>query len=367
MGWGVVRAIFVKLSKNLGGFAVARKKAVVSEVVVGLDIGYGQVKAVASGVDPVIFPSVWGRKSDSSFQTTQTEVGYTGDDLEDDEGAWLIGDKAVKHVAPASLRNLRGRTADESQYAHIARLRLAKAAFGKLFSDLKDGDVLHVRLATGLPVDHMDGAEELKAQLLGQHKVSTDQADFVVNVVECFVMPQPYGTIYQQMIQSDGQLDIGYTYERTGVCDVGTFTIDAALDDDGEYIAPQSGSFEAGIHMVQRRIAEEYERLFKQKPSAKDVEMGVKTGYIKVRGQHEDFTEVRNSAVRDLSEAALNLANQVWQAGANIDVIFVTGGGAQLVYEAIQRQYPQAVLADNAEIANAQGYLNFALNRILEG
>jgi plasmid segregation protein ParM len=309
---------------------------------------------------------VWGRATDATFQTAATKTGYVGDDLTDDDGDWLVGEKALKHIAPAALRNLRGRTSDESRLAHLARLRLAKTAFGKLFSDASEGDVVHVRLATGLPVDHMDGSADFKQLLAEQHRVQTDTADFVVNVVACFVMPQPYGTIYQQMIRSDGSLNPYYAYERTAVMDVGTYTLDAAFDDDGEYIDSRSGSAEAGIHLVQMAIATEYERRYKQKPAYRDVETGVRTGAIRVRGEWDDFTEVRQRAVDDLCAAALNLATSVWQAAADIDVIFVTGGGASLVVDALRAQFPQAVLADNAGTANAEGYRHYALNVALE-
>lgn len=341
------------------------KKAPDGVETIGLDIGYGVVK-VYDGKEAVTFPAVWGRASEASFETTATKVAYNGDDISDEDGDWIVGDKAMKHITPASLRNLRGRTMDEEGLAHKARLRLAKVAFGKLFPGLKNGDAVHVQMSTGLPVDHMNGADQLKALFIGQHRVHTDQCDFVVHVTECFVMPQPYGTLYRHMISPTGHLNEYFTHERVGVLDVGTYTIDASFDDDGQYIEARSGSIEAGVYMIQQAIAKEYELRHKQKPSYQDIEQGVRNGYIKVRGNPEDFTEVRRQAIDDLCASALNLASRVWQAGADLDVIYITGGGANFVLPAIHGQYPQSEVAENAPTANSEGYRNFAMNTLVE-
>lgn len=69
-------------------------------------------------------------------------------------------------------------------------------------------------------------------------------------------MPQPYGTIYSRTLTPAGDLNPAHTFMRTGVCDVGTYTVDVALDDDGEYIISESGSVESGVFTAQERIAE---------------------------------------------------------------------------------------------------------------
>lgn len=55
------------------------------------------------------------------------------------------------------------------------------------------------------------------------------------NVTEVRVMPQPYGTAYSQMLTPNGEINVHHTYMRTGIVDVGTYTVDIALDDDGEF------------------------------------------------------------------------------------------------------------------------------------
>lgn len=325
--------------------------------IVGVDIGYGVVKAINDG-DNVVFPAVWARASDARFETSTTKDNYKGDDITDDEGDWLVGYKAQKHARV--LFDIRGRSTDEEHISHSYRLRLLKAALGKLYPGLRNGDVLHFHIATGLPVDHMRGAAAFKGVLIGQHRIQTDQTDFVANISEVSVMPQPYGTIYRQMLTELGKLNPCHTYTRTGVLDVGTYTIDAALDDDGEYIDGQSDSREAGVFRVREAIETEYSRRFGERPSYRDVTTITQSGCVRVSGAMEDFTDVLKTATADLAEIALNLVQALWGAARGVDVIYISGGGASMVYPRIKEVYPQAVLTDDAQLANAQGYLNYA-------
>ena len=41
-------------------------------------------------------------------------------------------------------------------------------------------------------------------------------------------------------------------------------------------------------------------------------------------------------------------------------MIYLSGGGAQLVVNDVRAAYPQTVLVQDAQLANARGYLNYA-------
>src|ERR1700694_3817977 len=157
----------------------------------GLDIGYGVVKAVAPNTEPLLFPSVWGHARKIDFGVQKIKKDYPNDQLTDDDGSWFIGTLAQSQLTPAEQLALRGRTANETEVGNVARVRLAKAAIAKLIKG-KSSEVVHIRIATGLPVDHMSGSEKLKSALIGQHHIKTESTDFVANVFEVMVMPQPY-------------------------------------------------------------------------------------------------------------------------------------------------------------------------------
>ncbi len=219
-----------------------------SILTIGLDIGYGVVKAVTDD-QVVMFPSVMGHAREIKFQQDEIAKRHPGDQISDDDGAWFVGDLALAQLPTGELLRLRGRTANESTMGNAFRLRLAKAAIGKLMQGMWNRDIVHIRIATGLPTDHMRDAADLKAALLGQHLIKTDTADLIANVTEVMVMPQPYGTIYGAALTETGEINRQHTYRRTGVCDVGTYTVDLALDDDGEFCGRRKRECrERGVH-----------------------------------------------------------------------------------------------------------------------
>ncbi len=302
---------------------------------VGLDIGFGVVKALTADAT-ILFPSVCGHAREIKFQADEIAVRHPGDQIRDNDGTWFLGDLALVQLPPGELLRLRGRTADEATMGNIFRARLAKAALGKLLMGKRDENVLHVRLATGLPVDHMADAPDLKAALLGQHRIKTDAADFIANVTEVMVMPQPQGTIYAQTLTEIGEVNPAHDYMRTGVCDVGT----------------------SAVH---ERISTLLEREYRQKIPFKMIETVLRTGKFRARGEPVDYSEAVQEALEPLRSATLNLMSEKWKTGTTIDIIYLSGGGAELVYDAVVAAYSQTVIVNQPQIANARGYLNYAL------
>jgi len=335
------------------------KAPTASVLTIGLDIGYGVVKAVT--YDQIVtFPSVMGHAREIKFQQEEIAKRHPGDQIRDDDGTWFVGDLALSQLPTGELLRLRGRTANESTMGNAFRLRLAKVAIGKLLRGLQDGDVFHVRIATGLPTDHMRDANELKAALLGQHLIHTDTTTIIANVTEVMVMPQPYGTIYAATLTPDGKINRQHKHRRTGVCDVGTYTVDLALDDEGEFLDAESGSVESGVYTAQERIASALERDYREKMPFKIVEEVLRTGVFYANGQPVDYREVVMDALTPLRSATLNLLSEKWQRGTILDVIYLSGGGAELVYGDVFEAYPQTQLVPEAQVANARGYLNYA-------
>ena len=310
--------------------------------------------------DAITFPSVAGHAREIKFQQDYIEDKYPGDQIRDDEGHWFIGELALKQLPPGELLRLRGRTANEETMGNAFRVRLAKAAIAKLVRGVGDGDAIHVRVASGLPVDHMRDAQALKDALSGQHLIKTDEVEIVANITDVMVMPQAYGAIYSQMLNERGELNVNHTYMRTGVCDVGTYTVDIALDDDGEFISAQSGSVESGVYTAQERIAAMLERDYREKIPFGMIEQVLRTGIFTASGQPIDYRAEVEEALQPLRSATLNLMSEKWQRGTTLDVIYLAGGGAELVADEVLAAYPQAVLIQQAQLANARGYLNYA-------
>lgn len=281
-----------------------------STVTMGLDIGYGVTKVVTDQT-AIAFPSVAGHAREIKFQQEALAAKYSGDQLTDEDGStWFVGDLALAQLPPGELLRLRGRTANEKTMGNAFRLRLAKAAIGKLAQGVSGRDVIHLRLCSGLPVDHMRDANGLKQALQGQHLIKTDASEVIANVTEVMVMPQPYGSAYSQMLTPTGEINVYHTYMRTGIVDVGTYTVDIALDDDGEFVDSESGSVEGGVYTAQERIAAMLERDYREKMPYKIIEQVPRTGIFTASGKPVDYSHEVEEALSPLRSATLNLLSE---------------------------------------------------------
>jgi len=270
----------------------------------------------------------------------------------------------MSQLREGELMRLRGRSGTTDDVGVEARLRLIKAALGKLLGAMvTNGDMITIRLATGLPVAHYrtTAVKTLKQALIGTHPIQTDVANFIACITDVMVMPQPTGALYSQQLTNAGGINMQHTAKRTGVIDVGMYTIDDTLDDDGEYLAQRSGSIEGGVHVVHQRIVDLLTDEMGDAPEYWQIEQTLRTGKVNIRGRERDFTKQVRQFCEALDTATLNLSTQLWGAGAGIDVIYVCGGGGPLVVERVQEVYPQAVLVENPQLSIAQGYLNYAM------
>ena len=142
--------------------------------------------------------------------------------------------------------------------------------------------------------------------------------------------------------------------------DAGTYTVDIVLDDDGDYVDAESGSVESGVYTAQERIAEMLERDYREKMPHRIIEQVLRTGIFTASGKPVDYSAEVEEALAPLRSATINLLSEKWQRGTTVDVIYLSGGGAELVYEQVVEAYPQTKLVPDAQMANARGYLHYA-------
>ena len=323
----------------------------------GLDIGYGNTK-ITDGDTHIVFPSVAAHAHHIKFQADIISGKYPGEELSDNDGEWFIGDLAIKQAPIKQRIRLQGRNAN-GQFDMAFRLRMMYSALAKI-APHQNGEVLHVKIATGLPVDHMEDAHLMKQAMIGQHRIKTNNADFIANVSDCIVMPQPYGTIYGEMITEIGELNHYHTASRTAVVDIGQYTLDCALDNDGEYIDAESGSLESGVYTAIERITAIFAAEFRQNPTHDQIEKLLRTGFVMISGEMVDYTHHVKEALRPLRDGVLNLMGRLWGTAVHIDLILLCGGGVTFVEEGVLQNYPQARVVLNPQVSNAIGYLRYA-------
>lgn len=92
----------------------------------------------------------------------------------------------------------------------------------------------------------------------------------------------------------------------------------------------------------------------------KIIEQVLRTGLFSASDKPIDYSVEVDEALSPLRSTTINLMSEKWQRGTIVDVIYLSGGGAELVYEQIVEAYPQTKLVPEAQMANARGYLYYA-------
>src|SRR5712692_11736086 len=106
-------------------------------VYVGMDVGYGELKAEAlirRCRYQVSFPATLGKGRKISYGATELSVRYPGQQLTDEDGLWFVGTLARSQLIDGEQQILRGRTVDEAIFATPFRRRLFRSAMAQLLA-----------------------------------------------------------------------------------------------------------------------------------------------------------------------------------------------------------------------------------------
>jgi plasmid segregation protein ParM len=327
-------------------------------VVVGLDIGYSNLKVVVGehGRPPRVLVRPAGAGP----------VERLGEQLANRGGADPLapiqvdidGQRWVAGVAPSRLEGwARPLHADYS--ATPVYEALAKAAL------VLAGERSIDRLVTGLPVSQMQDQarkERLRQILCGVHETAFGR----IEVGEVQILAQPIGTFVDTLWSGSADLDqvermVGSTVV---VLDVGFYSVDWAVIVQNAVRRDASGtSLDAMSVLIEgaaKRIATDYGG----RPQPLAVEAALREGrnWMLVLGERVPLQRFIDQAAREACPPALEAMRQALRReNTNVDFIVVTGGGGNLYAAGIAQLFPDAKVRSAADPvgANARGFFRY--------
>lgn len=312
--------------------------------VIGMDLGFGFCKVV-SGDEAFIFPSIVGSGDDDILKVS----GMKSSDVEEetvvvDDMRLLVGESAMKHALrtfPAREKNWIDSLTYRALLSHA--LRLTGVGPGHL-------DNREITIVTGLPVSHYRSCKDRLAGLI--KKTTGDE-------VEVKVTLQPLGTLFDQLFNDDMSIrDQELSTDRVGIIDIGFFTTDLVTVDGLEFVKKQLGSYEGGLSSAYSAIARDIYNAYELKKEVFEVERVVRDGYVRVFGKREDVRSIVERCLRDLATEIAAQARTIWQDGADIDRVLITGGGAVALRGHLDL-YRHAEFVTGSQLSNARGYVKF--------
>lgn len=319
----------------------------------GLDIGYSAVKAIAGGRPPVTFPSVVGTPERARFSLNDAAGSEIFLELPDG-ATWLVGQGAVEQSRFVNRREDRS-WIESDEYYH-----LAMAAF----TELTTATSIELLVVTGLPVAYYQvDRDRLHDLFLGEHRAGRPgRRQQVFRVTDCRVIPQPFGALLALALDDRGRIaDQGLATGAVGIIDVGGKTTNLLSVNRLAEIARETASVNVGAWDVARAVRD---HLTVACPdlALRDHQVieAVIRRQVNYYGDTVDLGAVVDEALEPMAEQVIAEATHLWNGGASLKAILVSGGGALLLGPAIKRRFRHAQVVEDPVFANALGYWRLA-------
>lgn len=313
---------------------------------IGFDGGYNAIKAVAEA-RRVSFPSVTGTPDRARFSLN----GHPDELIITVAGhEYLIGEAAIIQSRFIQRREDRAWTESQEYY------RLFLAAL----TELSQANWVELKIVTGLPIAYFGDKERLAQRLKGEHKTQRDgRKSQTFKVLDVRVIPQPFGALLSEALDNQGRLIDQTLAGRVAVIDIGGKTTNLLSVDKLADVSKETASVNVGAWDVVRTVRDyltpqnHFPDLDLRDHQIVEV---IKARQVKYYGEVIDLSAVIDAALEPMARQIIGQAGQLWNGGASLDAILVTGGGAHLLGQRIMEHYRHARVVKEPVFANAVGY-----------
>jgi plasmid segregation protein ParM len=326
---------------------------------VGIDIGYSSVKLVYGNGDnhetKVLPIGAAPLRECSRVHGGQAAIG-SGQQILIDGEPWVGG------IEPRLLESFEA--VMDTSYPETTRYRaLFYAALATIGATKID------RLITGLPVSHFQDEskrEALRQRMQGRHYISEDMA---VEVEHVDIVPQPTGAFSAFVVGAAAKRGAAvYTgRESLLVVDPGHYSMDWVIH-DGAFKLRSSGSTVKAGELVVRRAAEDLTASEGVTVRSVRLQEAVLAGEesLRIGGREIHFWDALQTAASGvIAENLAAMGGSVRSVLENrgVDIVLVTGGGAALFRQALQKAFPESLVTvvDDSITANARGFFHYAV------
>jgi plasmid segregation protein ParM len=186
----------------------------------------------------------------------------------------------------------------------------------------------------------------------------------VININKVRVIPQPFGSMFNLMLNDLGDLgDKRLVKEKVGIIDVGFRTSDYTISDKMRYSERGSRTTDSGIARAFNVIATKL-----REKSGVGVELyrlydAVDRGSIKIRGKEYDLKGLTEQVFGQLAAAVAGEVDRFWADDWDMDAMVITGGGGAVLAKYLTPLLHGHVLpvdpSRDARLCNVQGYWKF--------
>jgi hypothetical protein len=315
--------------------------------IIGHDNGYHSVKLCLGMNREFIIPSVVV-PIDKSAKEAQPKANY-----EDETGAYLVGDDAINFgvKTPPNL--------DSTKYQTDAYRVQALYAFEK--AKLTDVDVV-----TGVSMayykQNREGISNTMSSWAGKRRN--------LHVRRVRVLPEPMGTYMDQYLDWNGTVRNGLDKALGGIIDVGGNTVDLIEMSNGVYTQKKRG-MNKGMFWTYEDLYDTLRNNQKYSdavPSIYRMQELFEKKTLTLYGEKVNIEQIVKQAKSRLLAKINSAIKDMWGTTAQLEYLFLSGGGAPLLYEDLKANYRHLTMPENPVMANARGFYKYNLaNRDFKG
>jgi len=337
---------------------------------VALDPGFGSCKAATVLDDGrtavAVVPSIVGvgqtdlgllslgkvgrrRSRDKPYTVTFDGVDY------------LVGPGVAQYAQPVERMDMR-RLADGPE--------LRAMLYATLFRLLGSGEG-QVALLSGLPVEVMADREValqtlrgLRAWLMGSHAFAVDGREAKVEVAAVEAMTQPAGSFFSWGLDNAGRWcrANGDLKVPVGICDIGFNTVDLFSVQGGRVLARFTGGDTLGVRRAAELLIQGIQGLHGRKLSLHEADalLRQRKPRLYTPDGEIDASALVQQSLETATAAILSLLEQRWGNGRQFAHLLFTGGGSQLLRQALVSHYFHGEVLRGPVTANAVGLARYA-------
>lgn len=325
---------------------------------IGVDFGFGFTKAMSEDGNIISFPSVVGARKNESAITSMigTPDDYFVKIKNGDIKSYYVGDAAITN------KKDRDWNADKTMAAEVLRV-LCSTAMSILAPEESEID-----LVVGLPISLYKTQKDLLRSNLVNSKleVAVNGGEYkIFHIKSVKVAVQGIGAYLSMILDSDGNAKTGEDVNRScAVIDIGYRTIDYLTLEKGRkglnLIESASGTLEEqGMIGVYDSIAK-FVAASGKTTSRLEIEKAVlwNKNILEIAGKKIDLGDALKNAYKETADEIKSKINmQLKDMAETLPVIYLTGGGAEDLFEYLKPYYKQLELQDKPRFANVIGYV----------
>lgn len=339
-------------------------------ILLGVDLGYGQIKTVGERGRMKFLSAVGTPVSNFGRNTAITNERELLDSLALTlEGqTYYVGHNAVVNTRNGRLSLRQNKTNDDHNRV--------KFLTGLALHTDEDQTEATFEVVTGLPVLEFKNQRDALAEMMlnGGRPFEFDmhygnktvpkrlRVDYVK------VVSQGEGAFYDLILDRKGDLierNVGLVNGLVMVVDVGYRTTDIVTMENGRYVETLSDQLNKGVNQIHQEILRLIMERYGIKKELKDLDAYVRTGTLYHNTREYDINQIITAAAvpfaEDIVESLHTVSND--QLGGVNRVVF-TGGGAELIHPYVipmLRDIVETLMLDDSEFCNANGYYKYGL------